>query len=122
MKTTLNELRNLISQLVEEYVSSLPPKERIIDPHAKKVKIVDPFGLSPGSRPSRPSTQPKESPTLTDEEIIDTLDLYGVDHRNALGMLASDRNLRRDLKLGHPSLKNSDYYKRVYAVATSKRS
>lgn len=120
MKITLNELRSLISQLVQEYVSSLPPKEKVINPHAKKVKIIDPLEMPASSRRSPPS-KPKNSLTLSDEEVIDTLDLYGVDRRNALDMLASDKNLRRDLKLGAPSLKNSDYYRRVYSLASSKK-
>lgn len=117
---TLNELRSLISQIVAEYVSSLPPKEKVINPNAKKVHIVDPRDVTLSSRRlPRTSTSSKHG-DLSDEEISDKLDLYGVDRDNVLDMLASDRNLRRDLGLGSDSKRNSDYYKRVYAAAAKK--
>jgi hypothetical protein len=128
MKIRLSQLRNIIAEEVkkvlnEAYVSSLPPKEKVIDPHAKKVKVIDPLEIPPASSRRRSSPpKSKNSPLLSDEEVIDTLDLYGVDRRNALDMLASDKNLRRDLKLGDPSLKNSDYYRKIYALASSKKN
>jgi hypothetical protein len=120
MKITLNELRSLISQLVAEYVSSLPPKEKVINPNAKKIGVLDPRSSSLSSR-RLPRVSPTKSDTeLSDEEIDDKLDLYGVDKRNVLDMLASDRNLRRDLGLGSDAKRNSDYYKRIYAAAAKK--
>lgn len=119
MKMTLIELRQVISLIVEEYISSLPPKEKVVNPNAKKVKIVDPRDVALSSRPFRPSSPSKKN-ELSDDEIEDKLDLYGVDRNNVLDMLASDRNLRRDLGLGSDSKKNSDYYKRIYTTAAKK--
>lgn len=123
MKMTLGELRQLIALLVEAHVSSLPPKEKVINPNAKKVAIVDPRDVELSSRrPARPSSPAsKVSSELTDDEIQDKLDLYGVDRDNVLDMLASDRNLRRDLGLGSDAKRNSDYYRRVYSAAAKKR-
>lgn len=119
MKMTLGELRQVISELVAEYVSSLPPKEKVIDPSARKVKIVDPRDVSLSSS-RRPRLTPSKRDELTDDEIEDKLDLYGVDKDNVLDMLASDRNLRRDLGLGAAAKKNSDYYKKIYTAAAKK--
>lgn len=118
MSKSLDELRQLISLLVEAHVSSLPPRSAVINPNAKKVKITEPGSVAPSTR--RPARLQPQKTQLTDEEIVDTLSLYGVDSRNALGMLASDRDLRRDLRLGDPKLKNSDYYKRIYSTAVGK--
>lgn len=118
MKMTLGELRQVIAEIVAEYVSALPPKEKVVNPSARKVKIVDPRGVSLSPRSTRLSL-PKKS-ELTDDEIEDKLELYGVDRDNVLDMLASDRNLRRDLGLGNDSKRNSDYYRRVYSAAAKK--
>lgn len=118
MKMTIGELRQAIAEIVTEYVSSLPPKEKVINPAAKKIGVLNPRDFM-SSRPLDPSHTPKES-ELSDAEIENKLDLYGVDSDNVLDLLASDRNLRRDLGLGSDSKRNSDYYKRVYTIAAKK--
>jgi hypothetical protein len=119
MKITLGELRQVISELVAEYVSSLPPKEKVINPSAKKIRTIDTRDVTLSSirRPILYKTKREE---LSDEEIEDKLDLYGVDKNNVLDMLASDRDLRNDLGLGNINKKNSDYYKKIYSIAVKK--
>ena len=119
MKMTIGELRQVIGEIVTENVSSLPPKEKVINPTAKKIGILNPRDFISSSRPPNPSHTPKES-ELSDAEIENKLDLYGVDSDNVLDLLASDRNLRRDLGLGSDSKRNSDYYKRIYTIAAKK--
>ena len=119
MKMTLGELRQVISELVAEYVSSLPPKEKVINPSAKKIRTIDTRDVTLSSirRPILSKTKREE---LSDEEIEDKLELYGVDKNNVLDMLASDRGLRSDLGLGNINKKNSDYYKKIYSIAAKK--
>jgi hypothetical protein len=117
----MEELRSLIALLVEAYVSSLPPKSAIINPNAKKVTITQPrLGLT-AKKPSPPAPAKSSSPRgLSDSDLIATLDRYGIDRKNATDMLAHDTDLRRDLKLDDPKLKNTDYSRRVYAAATKR--
>jgi len=119
MKMTIGELRQLISLLVEAYVSSLPPASSIINPNAKKVTITQPrhSTLSKKTVPSAAKSS-TTSRGLSDADVLATLDRYGVDRKNAADMLANDENLRKDLRLNDPQMKNSDYSRRIYAAAT----
>lgn len=126
----MEDFRDLIKILVELHVSSLPPKEKIINPLAKKVHSSAPpapripgkalKGDAPLSRPSPSSRKKVELSELDDGEIRSILMRHGVDSSNLLSMLSSNRDLRNDLGLGDFHKKNSEYYKRIYKVAAKK--
>jgi len=126
----MEDLRRLISVLVELHVSTLPPREKIYNPSALKIKSSPPpppriAGKAirdvgpPSSRPGAPRNNHKNF-ELDDADIRSILMRHGVEASNLLDMLSSNWDLRRDLGLGDYHLKNSEYYKKIYAVAARK--
>lgn len=126
----MEDLRRLISILVELHVSTLPPKEKIYNPSALKIKSSPPpppriagkvikGDGPPSSRPSASKNNHKNF-ELNDADIRFILMKHNVNPENLLDMLSSNSELRRELGLGDYYLKNSEYYKKIYSVAVRK--
>lgn len=126
-----SQLRNLIKLILEEYVSSLPTRQQVMSPTAKKVRISDfpPPRISGkvinssdrnfyGGHSSK-KYDSKTKNELSDNTIKIILAKYTASGTDILDALANNEELRKELGLGNSQLKNSDYYKRIYRIAVN---
>lgn len=122
------QLRNLIKILVEEYVSSLQSKERIVSPSARRVRAseippprISGHVLPPIDRNSHMLNRNNfgkevSKKELSDEKIKDIIKKYDITQKNCLDMLSGDKDFRKELGLGDLHMKNSEYYQKVYRI------
>ena len=128
----MSQLRNLIKILVEEYMSSLPSKDQIVSPSARKVRAseIPPPRIAGRVLPpidrnshmlSKNNNVNKEvsKKELSDEKIKDIIKKHNITQRNCLDMLSGDKDLRKELGLGDLHMKNSEYYKKIYRIVAN---
>ena len=125
------QLRNLIKILVEEYMSSLPSKEQIVSPNARRVRAseippprISGHILPPIDRNSHMLSRNNfgkeiSKKELSDEKIKDIIKKHNITQRNCLDMLSGDKDLRKELGLGDLHMKNSEYYKKIYRIVVN---
>lgn len=126
----MENLNELIKILVEAYISSLPPREKIENPNLKKVSV----SQTPSPRVAGRVVAPADKASFSlrnvmkkyldvadEDDVRFVLDKYGVDSKNYLEKLSSDQELRKALGLGDVSKKNSDLYKKIYKLVAQFR-
>jgi hypothetical protein len=127
----MSQLTNLIKLLVEEYMSSLPPKDQIISPNARRVRaseipppriaghVLPPIDRHSHMLNKHNSNKEASKKELSDEKIKDIIRKYDITQRNCLDMLSGDKELRKELGLGDLHMKNSEYYQKIYRIVVN---
>jgi hypothetical protein len=126
----MEKINSLIRILVEAYISSLPPREKIENPALKRVTV----SQTPAPRIAGHVVPPidrgsfslrkvmkKYLEDIDESDLRFVLDKYDVDSTNYLEKLSSNSSLRKELGLGDVSKKNSELYKKIYKLASQSR-